>query len=127
MKKINLSAAEWEIMSMLWEKEPMTAVQITDAFEAEKGWTRTTVISFLKRMEAKNAVSYKKEKAAREYYTIVKREDVAVSETKSFLDRIYRGSIGMMVNSLIDQKALSKEDIDELYDILKKAEEKQNG
>ena len=121
MKKINLSAAEWEIMSLLWENEPMTAVQVTDAFAADKSWTRTTVISFLKRMEAKNAVSYKKEKSAREYFTIVKREDVAVSETKAFLDRMYKGSISMMISTLIDRKALSKEDINELSDILKKA------
>ncbi len=31
----------------------------------------------------------------------------------------------MMVNSLIEQDAVSKEDIAELYDILKKAEEEQ--
>lgn len=31
----------------------------------------------------------------------------------------------MMVNSLIEQDAVSKEDIDELYDILKRAEEEE--
>ncbi|MDE6595901.1 MAG: BlaI/MecI/CopY family transcriptional regulator, partial [Oscillospiraceae bacterium] len=55
----------------------------------------------------------------------IKRDDVCVEETRSFLKRLYRGSLGMMVNSLIEQDAVSKEDIAELYDILKKAEEEQ--
>ena len=123
MSKTTLSASEWKIMSMLWEKEPMTITQLTAALEPETKWTKHTVITLLKRMEAKNAVAYNQGRTAKEYYSLTKREDVAVAETQSFLKRIYRGSIGMMINSLIDQKALSKEDIDELYDILKKAKD----
>lgn len=126
MGKIKLSASEWKIISMLWENEPMTIMQLTSALEPDTGWTKHTVITLLKRMEAKNAVAYDQVKNAKSYYSLIKREDVAVSETKSFLERLYKGSLGMMVNSLISQQALSKEDIDELYDILKKAEEEQN-
>lgn len=121
-EQIKLSSSEWKIISLLWENEPMTIMQITAALKDQTGWGKHTVITFLKRMEEKNAVSYVQEGNAKHYCSLIKREDVAASETHSFLQRIYRGSIGMMVNSMIQQKALSKEDIDELYDILKKAE-----
>ncbi|MGN0665385.1 MAG: BlaI/MecI/CopY family transcriptional regulator [Huintestinicola sp.] len=120
--KVRLSTSEWKIISLLWENEPMTIMQITAALSNETGWTKNTVITFLKRMEDKKAVSFKHIGNAKHYYSLIKREDIAVSETQSFLQRIYRGSIGMMVNSMINQNALTKEDIDELYDILKKAE-----
>lgn len=100
----------------------MTIMQITAALSNETGWTKHTVITFLKRMEDKKAVSFEQIGNAKHYFTLIKREDIAVSETQSFLQRLYCGSIGMMVNSMIKQNALSKEDIDELYDILKKAE-----
>lgn len=125
-KKTTLSASEWKIMTLLWENSPMTIMQITKSLYEKTGWGKHTVITLLKRMEAKNAVAYEKISNAKNYYSLIKREDVAVSETRSFLDRLYMGSIGMMVNSLIEQKALSKDDIEELYDILKKAEEKNN-
>ena len=123
MEETKLSSSEWKIMSLLWENEPLTIMQITAALNDETGWSKHTVITLLKRMEEKKAVSFEQIGNAKHFFTIIKREDVAVAETQSFLERIYRGSIGMLVNSMIDQNALSKEDIDELYDILKKAEE----
>lgn len=125
MEKVKLSEAEWKIMTILWEKEPVTIMQLTAELKSETGWTKNTVITLLKRMEKKNAVTYEQGENAKKYYSLIKREDVCVEETKSFLKRIYRGSLGMMVNSLIEQDAVSKEDIDELYSILKKAEEEQ--
>lgn len=44
-------------------------------------------------------------------------------ETRSFLDRVYRGSVGLMLSAMTDGQTLSRAEIDELYDILKKAEE----
>lgn len=123
-EKTKLSSSEWKIMTLLWEHEPMTIMQITSALNSDTAWTKHTVITLLKRMEEKKAVTYEQIGNAKHYSSVIKREDVAVSETQSFLQRIYRGSIGMMVNSLISQNALSKDDIDELYDILKKAENK---
>lgn len=125
-EKVRLSSSEWKIMSLLWENEPMTIMQITAALNNDTGWSKHTVITFLKRMEDKKAVSFEQIGNAKHYFTLIKREDVAVSETQSFLQRLYCGSIGMMVNSMINQNALSKEDIDELYDILKKAESAKN-
>ena len=125
-ERIKLSASEWKIMTLLWENEPMTIMEITAALKEETGWGKHTVITLLKRMENKNAVSYVRKGNAKNYSTLYKREDVGVEETESFLKRVYRGSIGLMVNSLIQQKALSNEEISELYDILKKSEEENN-
>lgn len=122
MKKTTLSGSEWKIMSYLWDHEPITIMQLTAALKEETGWSKNTIITFLKRMENKNAVSYKRENNAKHYFTLIKREEVAVSETQSFLKRMYSGSLGMMMNSLIEQKVLSKEDISELREILDKAE-----
>ena len=103
-----LSESEWKILSALWEKEPQTIMQLTDTLRDSTGWSKNTVITLLKRMEDKQAVEYVQSGNAKNYYSVVKR--------------IYNGSIGMMVNSLIKEKALTKEEISELYDILKSAE-----
>ena len=117
-----LSESEWKILSALWEIEPQTIMQLTDTLRDSTGWSKNTVITLLKRMEDKQAVEYVQSGNAKNYYSVVKRKDVALEETQGFLKRIYNGSIGMMVNSLIKEKALTKEEISELYDILKSAE-----
>lgn len=117
-----LSESEWKILSALWEKEPQTIMQLIDTLRDSTGWSKNTVITLLKRMEDKQAVEYVQSGNAKNYYSVVKRKDVALEETQGFLKRIYNGSIGMMVNSLIKEKALTKEEISELYDILKSAE-----
>jgi BlaI family penicillinase repressor len=124
-KNINLSDSEWKIMSLLWEDAPRTIMKMVAALKDETNWTKSTVITLLNRMEAKGAVYYKEDGKAREYYPAVKREEIAVKETESFLDRVFKGSLGLMMNTMVKQKALSREEIDELYKILKIAEGKE--
>lgn len=45
------------------------------------------------------------------------------AETESLLSRAYHGSVGLLVNALAEQQQLSRSDIEELYAILRKAEE----
>lgn len=122
MKKVNLSDAEWKIMNVLWEQAPRTMMQITNALKAETGWTKHTVMSFLKRMEEKDALHYEEGAKAKLYYPDLKREEAALQETEDFLERVFQGRMGMMLNTMVQQRALSKEDMEELHKILEQAE-----
>lgn len=125
-EKISLSEAEWKVISKLWNLESATITQLTASLKDETGWEKSTVITLLKRMEAKKAVAYIQGERAKKYYAVLKREDAELDETKSFLKRIYKGSIGLMLNSLIEQNAISKDDIQELQEILNNAEHDSN-
>ena len=46
-----------------------------------------------------------------------------VSETRSFLDRVYRGSVGLMMSTMARRQELTEEDLRELREILREAEE----
>ena len=51
------------------------------------------------------------------------REEAAAEETSGLLERVYNGSLGLMVNTLISSNKVSREELDELYQILEQAEE----
>ena len=51
------------------------------------------------------------------------REDAALQETEDFLERVYKGSLSLMVSALTRRQALTKEEIDGLYAILRELEE----
>jgi BlaI family penicillinase repressor len=123
MKRINLSDGEWNIMNVLWKSAPQTITKLTSALKESTGWSKHTIITMLGRMESKGAVKYEQGVKAKQYYPVVERAETALEETESFLDKVYSGSLGLMVNTMVEKNSLSKEEIEELYAILKRAEE----
>jgi len=118
-----LTNSEWYVLDCLWEKSPQTVMQLTAALGARVGWAKSTTITTLRRMEGKGLLLCTQEGRTRYYAPAVEREGAALRETRSFLDKVYRGSVGLMVSSMAQENALSKEEIEELYEILRKAEE----
>lgn len=123
-KAVGLTNSEWHIMESLWEASPKTATQLIRAMEEETGWAKSTTKTVLKRMEQKGYIAYREGGKAREYYAVLKREEVVESETSSFLNRIYNGSLGLMVNTLVKKQDIPEEEMEELYQIIKEARER---
>ncbi len=121
-KQTSLSDGEWKLMNLLWEEAPRTVSQLVDALKDDTGWTKGTVFMMLSRLMEKRAVRFEQEGRSKLYFPVLKKEDAASRETESFLGKVYDGSIGLMVASMAGQKALTKEDIDELYAVLRDAE-----
>lgn len=121
MKKIQLSDAEWKIMNRLWETPDLTIRQLTEELDGETGWDKHTIITLLGRIEKKGAVSYRQNGRAKEFYPLVSRRAVSREETRSFLEKVYKGSLSMMVHSMVEDHSLSQEEIGELYQILKES------
>ena len=122
MKKITLSDGEWKLMRLLWTK-PHTAPQLVSALRDDTGWTKGTVHIMLTRMLERGTIRVEEGARAKVYYPVLRQADAAAAETKSFLARVYNGSISMMIASLTGQNALKQEEIDSLYDILRHAKE----
>lgn len=122
MKQISISDGEWKIMQLLWEQSPQTLGDMVEALKDETGWTKSTVYSMLKRLVEKGALRMEEGGRTQQYFPLIEKEEAASMESKSFLQKVYDGSLKMMVASLVDQNALSETEIAELYAILEKAE-----
>ena len=122
MEKQQLSQSEWQIMQLLWVR-PHTLMELVNALAATIGWSKSTVATMVRRMEAKGLIGYETEDRAKRFHPLLAQEEAAIRETHSLLSRAYRGSIGLLVSSLAHAGELTKDDIDELYAILKEAED----
>lgn len=121
-KRINLTPAEWNIMEGLWERSPLTGREITELLEERMGWNRSTTLTLLRRLEEKGAIQSNDEGRKKVFFPIVTREEAALQETEDFLERVYKGSVSMMLSAMTKKQALSKQEIDELYAMLKDLE-----
>ena len=124
--KINLSDAEWNVMECLWEKSPRTGRETIDLLKERMGWSRSTTLTLLRRVEEKGAVKSETVDGCKVFYPTISRESAAQQETENFLGKVYKGSLGMMLTAFTTKQTLSKSEIDQLYAILKEAEAKNN-
>ncbi len=122
MARMVLSDGEWRIMNLLWKDAPLRVPEITERLRTETAWSRATVNMMLARLEEKGAVKSETVGRSKEFTPLLTQEEARGRETARFLERLYEGSLGMMVSSLAGQKALSREEIRELYAILEQAE-----
>ena len=118
-KIVTLTEAEWPIMEFLWERDPASGRQITEYLAQNRGWNRSTTLTLLSRLEAKGAVRSSRETGKKLFSPVLKQDEARLQETESFLKRVYSGSLRMMISSLTEKQALTQEEIDELYELLK--------
>lgn len=123
-KNLTLTEAEWTVMECLWEKSPRTGRETVAWLDQKMGWTRSTVLTMLRRLEAKGAVAGDTEGELKTFRPVIAREEVAVRETENLLDRAYKGSLSLLVSSLTKKQSLPQNEIDELYAILREMEGK---
>lgn len=121
--KTELSDGEWTLMKTLWEHAPMTITRLTAALKDSTGWSKHTVISMLSRLEAKGAVQYRSSGRAKAYFPVLRRGDAVRRETAHFLDKVFDGRLGVMLNAVMDSRPLTQADLEELSAILEKAKE----
>ena len=125
-KHLSLTEAEWMVMECLWEKSPRTGREAVAYLEQRMGWTRSTTLTLLRRLEAKGAVVGDTKGELKMFRPLIARDEVAVRETENLLERAYRGSLSLLVSSFAKKQTLPQKEIDELYAILREMEGKNN-
>lgn len=122
-KKVILQPSERILIEELWKNNPQTITQLFHTLNVQNGWTKSTVNTMLKRMSEKGIIRYEQGKKAKQYYPAVERDFVNSIETENFLSRVYKGSVSLMMNTLLKENKLKESEIQELYDMLKEIEE----
>lgn len=118
-----ISDAEWEVMKILWSQSPSTASQVIEALREKTNWKPKTVKTLLSRLVKKGAIGFeldKKDSRKYHYYPLISEEKQVKAESRSFLDRVYGGSLNVMIANFLEEKELSPDEIDELKAVLEK-------
>ena len=112
--KQTITDSEYQIMKILWDaNEKMTVADVSAKLDGND-WTASTVSTFLQRLLKKEVVACDKRGKTNLYYPVLSQKDYDLSETESFLSKIYKGSIKNMVAALYENKKLSDDDVTDL-------------
>lgn len=120
-----VSEAEWEIMKIIWAHPKATSTFIIESLKGEKEWKASTIKSLINRLLNKEVISFEKDGKEYLYYAVIAEDKYIKEESNSFLNRVFGGSLNSMLLNFVKSDKLSKDDIDELKDILNKKDFKE--
>ncbi len=112
------TAAELEILRILWERGPSTVRDVHGAISAERAIGYTGVLKFLQIMAAKGLVVRNEDQRAHVYAAAESAETTKRKVAGELLRKVFSGSASQLVlHALADQPA-SPEDIAEIRRLL---------
>ena len=119
MELKTLPNSELELMMILWRAGvPLTRMEIEERLPKKRTLSKTTILSFLSRLEEKGFVLVEREGRNNRYLPLVQESDYLKQESGSILKKLYGSSVKKFVAALYDGDGLSKEQIAELKDYL---------
>lgn len=118
-KEKNISESEWSVMEFLW-KNPLSTIGDIKKALSDTGWSDSTIKTLVRRLVSKKAISINDEEAVFRYYPLLSESECRLKETKSFLNRVYDGSVSMLVTNLAADSDLTEKETEELMSLIKK-------
>jgi len=118
-----ISESEWQVMRVLWAKEQATANEVVDALADSTTWKPKTIKTMINRLVKKLALGFEKQGRAYLYYPLVDEAACVRAESRSFLRRVYGGSLTPMLVHFLEEEQLSPAEIEELRRILNERRE----
>ena len=115
---MKISAAELEVLSILWDKPGIAASDVHDALANDKDWTSRTVKTLLSRLVEKGAAVTQEDGRRYLYFPAVDEEAYKAKAAGQFVDRVFSGRAAPLVAYLADSRGLTPQDIEELEKLL---------
>jgi BlaI family transcriptional regulator, penicillinase repressor len=121
MEPPRISETEWEIMRVIWARQPVSASEVIDELNRQdRRWHPKTARTLLARLVKKGALEYELLGRVYVYKPKVTQRECVAAASESFLDRVFGGSLKPMLAHFAEQKKLTREDLRELWDLLEK-------
>lgn len=118
--KARISEAEWQVMKVVWRKPRSGAQEIIEELAESTSWTSATIKTLLNRLVKKQALGFERDGKSYLYFAKIAEEECRGAEAETFLDRVFNGSLAPMLAHFVNNRRLSKKEIEELEHLLRK-------
>ena len=115
-----ISDAEWRVMKVVWSRSEATTAEVIEDLSGSTSWKPKTIMTMLRRLTDKGALSFKRDGRAFIYYPLVTEAACRKAESRSFLRRVSSGSLTPILASFVEEVDLSDQEITELKQLLDK-------
>ena len=118
---VELTEAEWEIMKVVWEKQPCAAGTVQEMLVKSRDWAYSTVKTTMDRMAEKGFLTIERISNLQLFRACVSEVDAKRGELRKMLKRAFDGALTPMMQFLIEHEGLSKEEASQLRKLVTRA------
>ncbi len=117
------SELEMQVLSVLWNKAPLTARQVLEQIPDGKERAYTTILSVLQVMEKKGLVTHKNKGKTHLFSPKVQKNKILGGLFKRVINHYFDGSKTAAFQMLLDKKT-SQEELKQLKEMIAEAEKR---
>ncbi len=121
---VELTQAEWEIMKVVWEKEPCAAGTVQETMAKKRDRAYSTVKTTMDRMTEKGFLQIERIRNLQLFHSCISDVDAKRGEFRKMLKRAFDGALTPMMQFLIEHEGLSKKQASQLRKLVNKAEKR---
>lgn len=121
------SDLEMQVLSVLWEKGPLTVRDVLGALPDGKQRAYTTVLSIMQIMEKKGLLARKKDGVAHVYQPKVTARQVFRPLMRDLLRNFFQGNAPAAMQYLLDEAKVDRDELQEIRKLIDAYEGKTHG
>ncbi len=119
-KNHELTEAEWDIIQVVWERQPCAAPTVQEELAGRKKWSYSTVKTLMDRMVTKDLLTTERIRNLMLYRSAISRQDAQRGELMRAVKRAFGGAFTPMMQFMLDNDALSRKELDDLESLIRK-------
>ncbi len=123
---VELTEAEWEIMKVVWEKQPCTAGTVQEELGAKRDRAYSTVKTTMDRMVEKGFLKIERIRNLQLFSSCISEVEAKRGEFRKMLQRAFDGALTPMMQFLIEHEGLSKDEASQLRELIRRTEGNQD-
>ena len=101
---------EYRFCLIMWEHEPVTAVELVKLCQEQLGWKRTTTYTVIKRLGEKGVLQNDNGTIT----SLVSKDAVQAYEIGELVEKTFEGSLPSFIAAFTRHQKLSEEELDEV-------------
>ena len=109
-------------MKIVWGKGEATVREVYETLLARRRTASTTVMTMMRVLERKGYLKTSREERAYLYRPTRPERQVLRSMVREFVDRVFNGSARPLLVHLVEDRRLSKRELDELQRLVREVE-----
>ena len=114
METPKIHESEYRLCLILWEHEPVTAVELAKLCFDQLGWKRTTTYTVVKRLSERGVLKLE-DKLVTSLYS---KDQIQQAELDEFVNKTFEGSLPAFIAAFGKRQALSEKEIEEIRRII---------
>lgn len=116
MNSYKLFEAEYRMMCIIWESEPLSSTALVKLCAERLGWKKSTTYTQLKRLSERGFIENKDTVVM----SLVKKEQVERFDSNEVVNGRFDGSLPKFLTAFLDSKPLLAGELDELRGIIER-------